>query len=101
MQLAENKANQAQADAQGAKQNGGDRPDRQGLTGSGLSGNAHSVEGAGETDSHINTFSQTNAEGRFSEGLTEQEQEVLEGATNAVNCLQINAGIRAKTALAV
>ncbi|ELP3386061.1 MARTX multifunctional-autoprocessing repeats-in-toxin holotoxin RtxA [Vibrio cholerae] len=96
VQLAENKANQAQADAQGAKQNGGDRPDRQGVTGSGLSGNAHSVEGAGETDSHINTDSQTNADGRFSEGLTEQEQEALEGATNAVNRLQINAGIRAK-----
>ncbi|TQP48402.1 MARTX multifunctional-autoprocessing repeats-in-toxin holotoxin RtxA [Vibrio cholerae] len=96
VQLAENKANQAQADAQGAKQNEGDRPDRQGVTGSGLSGNAHSVEGAGETDSHVKTDSQTNADGRFIEGLTEQEQEALEGATNAVNRLQINAGIRAK-----
>ncbi|ELH0900642.1 MARTX multifunctional-autoprocessing repeats-in-toxin holotoxin RtxA [Vibrio cholerae] len=96
VQLAENKANQAQADAQGAKQNEGDRPDRQGVTGSGLSGNAHSVEGAGETGSHVNTDSQTNADGRFSEGLTEQEQEALEGATNAVNRLQINAGIRGK-----
>ncbi|HGF7177511.1 TPA: MARTX multifunctional-autoprocessing repeats-in-toxin holotoxin RtxA [Vibrio cholerae] len=96
VQVAENKANQAQADAQGAKQNEGDRPDRQGVTGSGLSGNAHSVEGAGKTDSHVKTDSQTNADGRFSEGLTEQEQEALEGATNAVNRLQINAGIRAK-----
>ncbi|HDZ3777758.1 TPA: MARTX multifunctional-autoprocessing repeats-in-toxin holotoxin RtxA [Vibrio cholerae] len=96
VQLAENKANQAQADAQGAKQNEGDRPDRQGVTGSGLSGNAHSVESSGETDSHVNTDSQTNADGRFSEDLTEQEQEALEGATNAVNRLQINAGIRAK-----
>ncbi|ELL1565220.1 MARTX multifunctional-autoprocessing repeats-in-toxin holotoxin RtxA [Vibrio cholerae] len=96
VQVAENKANQAQADAQGAKQNEGDRPDRQGVTGSGLSGNAHSVEGAGETDSHVKTDSQTNADGRFSEGLTEQEQEALEGATNAVNRLQINAGIRTK-----
>ncbi|HGS4525293.1 TPA: MARTX multifunctional-autoprocessing repeats-in-toxin holotoxin RtxA [Vibrio cholerae] len=99
VQLAENKANQAQADAQGAKQNGGDRPDRQGVTGSGLSGNAHSVEGAGETDSHVKTDSQTNADGRFIEGLTEQEQEALEGATNAVNRLQINAGIRAKNSV--
>ncbi|EML0164061.1 MARTX multifunctional-autoprocessing repeats-in-toxin holotoxin RtxA [Vibrio cholerae] len=99
VELAENKANQAQADAQGAKQNEGDRPDRQGVTGSGLSGNAHSVEGAGETDSHVNTDSQTNADGRFSEGLTEQEQEALEGATNAVNRLQINAGIRAKNSV--
>ncbi|MCX9487998.1 MARTX multifunctional-autoprocessing repeats-in-toxin holotoxin RtxA [Vibrio cholerae] len=99
VELAENKANQAQADAQGAKQNEGDRPDRQGVTGSGLSGNAHSVEGTGETDSHVNTDSQTNADGRFSEGLTEQEQEALEGATNAVNRLQINAGIRAKNSV--
>ncbi|EOW9279057.1 MARTX multifunctional-autoprocessing repeats-in-toxin holotoxin RtxA [Vibrio cholerae] len=99
VQLAENKANQAQADAQGAKQNEGDRPDREGVAGSGLSGNAHSVEGAGETDSHVNTDSQTNADGRFSEGLTEQEQEALEGATNAVNRLQINAGIRAKNSV--
>ncbi|HGS4674907.1 MARTX multifunctional-autoprocessing repeats-in-toxin holotoxin RtxA [Vibrio paracholerae] len=99
VQMAESKANQAQADAQGAKQNEGDRPDRQGVTGSGLSGNAHSVEGAGETDSHVNTDSQTNADGRFSQGLTEQEQEALEGATNAVNRLQINAGIRAKNSV--
>ncbi|EOX1813553.1 MARTX multifunctional-autoprocessing repeats-in-toxin holotoxin RtxA [Vibrio cholerae] len=99
MQMAENKANQAQADAQDAKQNEGDRPDRQGVTGSGLSGNAHSVEGAGETDRHVNTDSQTNADGRFSQGLTEQEQEALEGATNAVNRLQINAGIRGKNSV--
>ncbi|EPP5807970.1 TPA: MARTX multifunctional-autoprocessing repeats-in-toxin holotoxin RtxA [Vibrio vulnificus] len=93
---AENKANQAQNDAKGTKQNEGDRPDREGVVGSGLSGNAHSVEGAGETGSHITTDSQTNADGRFSEGLSEQEQEALEGATNAVNRLQINAGIRGK-----
>ncbi len=93
---AENKANQAQNDAQGAKQNEGDRPDRQGVAGSGLSGNAHHVEEAGETDSHVNTDSQTSADGRFSDGLTEQELEALEGATNAVNRLQINSGIRGK-----
>ncbi|MCA3891194.1 MARTX multifunctional-autoprocessing repeats-in-toxin holotoxin RtxA [Vibrio vulnificus] len=93
---AENKANQAQNDAKGTKQNEGDRPDREGVTGSGLSGNAHRVEGAGETGSHVTNDSQTNADGRFSEGLNEQEQEALEGATNAVNRLQINAGIRGK-----
>lgn len=96
VQMAENKANQAQADAQGAKQNEGDRPDRQGVNGSGLSGEAYQVEGAGETASHINADTQANADGFFSEGLTEQEQEALEGATNAVNRLQINAGIRGK-----
>ncbi|HAS6191482.1 TPA: MARTX multifunctional-autoprocessing repeats-in-toxin holotoxin RtxA [Vibrio vulnificus] len=93
---AENKANQAQNDAKGTKQNEGDHPDREGVAGSGLSGNAHSVEGAGETGSHVTTDSQTNADGRFSEGLSEQEQEALEDATNAVNRLQINAGIRGK-----
>ncbi|EJL6391263.1 MARTX multifunctional-autoprocessing repeats-in-toxin holotoxin RtxA [Vibrio vulnificus] len=93
---AENKANQAQNDAKGTKQNEGDRPDREGVTGSGLSGNAHRVEGAGEKGSHVTNDSQTNADGRFSEGLSEQEQEALEGATNAVNRLQINAGIRGK-----
>ena len=93
---AENKANQAQNDAKGTKQNEGDRPDREGVTGSGLSGNAHRVEGAGETGSHVTNDSQTNADGRFSEGLSEQEQEAMEGATNAVNRLQINAGIRGK-----
>lgn len=93
---AENKANQVQNDAKGAKQNEGDRPDRQGVSGSGLAGNAHSVEVAGAAGRHINADSQTNADGRFSEGLSEQELEALEGATNAVNRLQINAGIRAK-----
>ncbi|EIO3936867.1 MARTX multifunctional-autoprocessing repeats-in-toxin holotoxin RtxA [Vibrio vulnificus] len=93
---AENKANQAQNDAKGTKQNEGDRPEREGVAGSGLSGNAHSVEGAGETGSHVNADGPTNADGRFSEGLSEQEQEALEGATNAVNRLQINAGIRGK-----
>ncbi|EHK8983805.1 MARTX multifunctional-autoprocessing repeats-in-toxin holotoxin RtxA [Vibrio vulnificus] len=93
---AENKANQAQNDAKGTKQNEGDRPDREGVAGSGLSGNAHRVEGAGETGSYVTNDSQTNADGRFSEGLSEQEQEALEGATNAVNRLQINAGIRGK-----
>ncbi|NNN47868.1 MARTX multifunctional-autoprocessing repeats-in-toxin holotoxin RtxA [Vibrio sp. 2-2(8)] len=91
---AEHKANQVQNDAKGAKQNESDRPDRQGVAGSGLVGQAHRVEAA--AGRHINADSQTNADGRFSEGLSEQELEALEGATNAVNRLQINAGIRAK-----
>lgn len=92
---AEHEANQVQNDAKGAKQNESDRPDRQGVAGSGLVGQAHSVEAAGAAG-HINADSQANADGRFSEGLSEQELEALEGATNAVNRLQINAGIRAK-----
>ncbi|MBT2919870.1 MARTX multifunctional-autoprocessing repeats-in-toxin holotoxin RtxA [Vibrio anguillarum] len=93
---AENKANQAQNDAKGTKQNKGDLPDREGAAGSGLSGKAHSVEGAGETGSHVNTNNSTSADGRFSEGLSEQELEALEDAMNAVDRLQINAGIRGK-----
>ncbi|WP_421346508.1 MARTX multifunctional-autoprocessing repeats-in-toxin holotoxin RtxA [Aeromonas veronii] len=94
VKMAQDKANQAKTDAQGAKLSEDHRPDRQGAAGSGLSGEAHSVEGAGETDSHVNAESKTSADGRFSKGLTEQEQEALDGALNAVNRLQINAGIR-------
>lgn len=96
VQTAQSKANQAKKNAQGAKQSEGYRPDRQGVTGSGLSGQAHSVECAAKTGSHVSADRQANADGRFSEGLTEQEQAALEGATNAVNRLQINAGIRGK-----
>ncbi|MGL4752021.1 MAG: MARTX multifunctional-autoprocessing repeats-in-toxin holotoxin RtxA [Aeromonadaceae bacterium] len=96
VQTAQSKANQAKKNAQGAKQSEGYRPDRQGVTGSGLSGQAHSVKCAAETGSHVSADLQANADGRFSEGLTEQEQAALEGATNAVNRLQINANIRAK-----
>ncbi|MGR5146438.1 MARTX multifunctional-autoprocessing repeats-in-toxin holotoxin RtxA [Photobacterium alginatilyticum] len=93
---AENKASQAQADAKGAKQSEGDRPDREGASGSGLSGKQYQGEAAGETASHVDADAQAQADGRFSEGLTDGEQEALEGATQAVNRLQINAGVRAK-----
>lgn len=91
---ANNKANQAKSDAKGAKQNEGDKPNRRGASGSGLSGEAHEVRGAGDTSSHINAEGLVQADGRYSEGLQEDELQALEGATQAVNRLQINAGVR-------
>lgn len=93
---AENKANQAQADAKGSKQNENDRPDRQGASGSGLSNENHSIQSEETTSSHVDTINPQGADGRFSEGLTDQEQEALDDAVQAVNRLQINAGIRSK-----
>ncbi|MFA0677102.1 hypothetical protein AB4567_22515, partial [Vibrio sp. 10N.222.51.A6] len=72
------------------------RPDRQGAVGSGLSGKARRIEGAGVTGNHVNANNKSSADGRFSEGLSEQEQEALNDAVQAVNRLQINAGIRSK-----
>ncbi|MCC4790641.1 MARTX multifunctional-autoprocessing repeats-in-toxin holotoxin RtxA, partial [Vibrio splendidus] len=93
---AENKANQAQADAKGSKQNESDRPDRQGASGSGLSNESHFTQSEETTSSDGDTVNPQSADGRFSEGLTDQEQEALDGAVQAVNRLQINAGIRSK-----
>ncbi|MEZ8576948.1 MARTX multifunctional-autoprocessing repeats-in-toxin holotoxin RtxA, partial [Vibrio splendidus] len=93
---AENKANQAQADAKGSKQNESDRPDRQGASGSGLSNESHFTQSEETTSSDVDTINPQDADGRFSEGLTDQEQEALDGAVQAVNRLQINAGIRSK-----
>ncbi|WP_299014849.1 MARTX multifunctional-autoprocessing repeats-in-toxin holotoxin RtxA [uncultured Photobacterium sp.] len=100
---AESKASQAQADAKAAKQNEGDRPEREGAVGSELAGNAYDVQGAGETASHVDAKAQAEADGRFNEdlteeGLTEEEQEALEAAKEAVNQLQINAGTRSRDA---
>ncbi|MEZ8321697.1 hypothetical protein AB6C72_25190, partial [Vibrio splendidus] len=93
---AENKAHQAQADAKGSKQNESDRPDRQGASGSGLSNESHFTQSEETTISDVDTVNPQSADGRFSEGLTDQEQEALDGAVQAVNRLQINAGIRSK-----
>ncbi|GLT19406.1 hypothetical protein GCM10007938_31880 [Vibrio zhanjiangensis] len=93
---AENKATQAQTDAKQAKQNEGDRPDREGAIGSGLSANGYTVEAGNETGSHVDGQSKVYGDGRFSEGLNEDEQGAFEEAMNAVNRLQISAGIRQK-----
>ncbi|MEZ9654411.1 MARTX multifunctional-autoprocessing repeats-in-toxin holotoxin RtxA [Vibrio splendidus] len=93
---AENKASQAKADAKGSKQNENDRPDRQGASGSGLSNANHSIQNEETISSDVDTVNPQGADGRFSEGLTDQEQEALDGAVQAVNRLQINAGVRSK-----
>ncbi|WP_198672902.1 alpha/beta fold hydrolase, partial [Photorhabdus sp. CRCIA-P01] len=92
---AENKIAQVQADARGAKQNDS-KPDRTGAGGSGLSGNAYESTGAGETGSYIDPELIPEAEKRFYKGLTEEELQALDGAKQAVDRLQINAGIRAE-----
>ncbi|PQQ22702.1 MARTX multifunctional-autoprocessing repeats-in-toxin holotoxin RtxA [Photorhabdus hindustanensis] len=93
---AENKAAQAQADAKGAKLNDS-RPARIGTSGSGWSGEkAYESTGAGEIGSHIDPESMLEARNRYYQGLTEEELQALENAKQAVNRLQINAGIRAK-----
>jgi len=93
---AQNKSSQAQADAKGTKQDEDDKPDRNGASGSGLSGKAYEAQAAAENTSHVDAHSEAAADGRYSEGLTEQELEALEGAKEAVNRLQINAGVRIK-----
>ncbi|MEH6531231.1 MAG: MARTX multifunctional-autoprocessing repeats-in-toxin holotoxin RtxA [Photobacterium frigidiphilum] len=92
---ANSKASQAQIDGKGAKQEEGKRTDREGAAGSGLSGKAYDVQAASGTASYVDAEEKTQADGRFSDGLTDDEQEALEGATQAVNRLQVNAGIRA------
>ncbi|MGV7963463.1 MARTX multifunctional-autoprocessing repeats-in-toxin holotoxin RtxA [Photorhabdus tasmaniensis] len=91
---AENKVTQVQADAKGAKQSDA-RPDRVGAGGSGLSGKAYESTGAGETGSHIDPESMPAVKGKFYKGLAEKELQALAGAKQAINRLQINAGIRA------
>ncbi|WP_350304919.1 MARTX multifunctional-autoprocessing repeats-in-toxin holotoxin RtxA [Photorhabdus viridis] len=93
---AESKATQTQADAKGAKLRDS-KPARIGASGSGLSGEkAYESTGAGETGSHIDPELMPEARNRYYQGLTEEELQALENAKQAVNRLQINAGIRAK-----
>ncbi|KER05227.1 MARTX multifunctional-autoprocessing repeats-in-toxin holotoxin RtxA [Photorhabdus temperata] len=91
---AENKVAQVQADAKGAKQSDS-RPDRTEAGGSGLSGKAYESTGTGETGSHIDPESMPEVKGKFDKGLTEEKRQVLAGAKQAINRLQINAGVRA------
>ncbi|PKG38877.1 MARTX multifunctional-autoprocessing repeats-in-toxin holotoxin RtxA [Psychromonas sp. Urea-02u-13] len=93
---AKNKVLQAQADAKATKQDEDDKPDRNGVSGSGLSGKAYEAQAAAENANNVDVHSEVAADGRYSEGLTEQELDALEGAKEAVNRLQINAGVRIK-----
>ncbi len=80
--------------AKGAKQSDS-RPDRTEAGGSGLSGKAYESTGTGETGSHIDPESMPEVKGKFDKGLTEEKRQVLAGAKQAINRLQINAGVRA------
>ena len=95
---AQSKSSQAQENAKAAKQDKDDKPDRDGAAGSGLSGKAYEAQAAAENTSNVDVYSEVAADGRFSEGLTDQELEALEDAKEAVNRLQVNAGIRANNA---
>ncbi|SGY96223.1 Autotransporter adhesin [Moritella viscosa] len=88
---AQNKSSQAQADAKAAKQDKDETPNRDGASGSGLSGKAYEAQEVAESTGHVDADFEVAADGRFSEGLTEQEQKAIEGATLAVNRLTINA----------
>ncbi|WP_434525499.1 MARTX multifunctional-autoprocessing repeats-in-toxin holotoxin RtxA [Photorhabdus asymbiotica] len=94
---AENKIAQVQEDAKGAKQSDA-KPDRTGAGGSGLSGKAYESTGAGETGSYIDPELIPEAEKKFYKGLTEEERQALDDAKQAIDRLQINAGIRAENA---
>ncbi|MDX7987768.1 MARTX multifunctional-autoprocessing repeats-in-toxin holotoxin RtxA [Xenorhabdus sp. 12] len=68
--------------------------------GSGLSGKAYESTGAGKTESHLHAGNPVQGDGRFSQeiqGLDEDFSELLD-AKQAIQRLQINAGIRAKHA---
>ncbi|OCA54786.1 MARTX multifunctional-autoprocessing repeats-in-toxin holotoxin RtxA [Photorhabdus namnaonensis] len=94
--VAKNKAAQIQADAKGAKQAGGVKPDRNGAPGSGLSGTAYTAIEVVKPKSHINPESKTEANGWNSEDLTLTATDLaaLSGARQAVNRLQIDKGVR-------
>nr|WP_237146638.1 MARTX multifunctional-autoprocessing repeats-in-toxin holotoxin RtxA [Photorhabdus laumondii] len=92
---AENKIAQVQIDAKVAKQSDA-RPDRAGAKGSGLAGKAYESTGAGETGSHIDPEFVPEAEKKFYKELTEEELQALESAEQAVEHLQIMAGIHAE-----
>ncbi|MCC8459591.1 MARTX multifunctional-autoprocessing repeats-in-toxin holotoxin RtxA [Photorhabdus aegyptia] len=96
--VAKNKAAQVQADAKGAKQAGGAKPDRSGAPGSGLSGRAYTPIDVAKPKSHINPESKAEANGWNSEDLTLTAADLaaLNSARRAVNRLQINRGIRAE-----
>ncbi|WFQ81176.1 MARTX multifunctional-autoprocessing repeats-in-toxin holotoxin RtxA [Xenorhabdus sp. SF857] len=101
---ADSKTAQVQHDAKGSKLDDNHKPVRTGATGSGLSGKAYeanyseNIEQAEKSKSHINADLTVPADGRFSKKLQELDKALneLDDAKEALNRLQINAGIRAK-----
>ncbi|WP_279625660.1 MARTX multifunctional-autoprocessing repeats-in-toxin holotoxin RtxA [Xenorhabdus ishibashii] len=103
---ADSKTAQVQNNAKGSKLDSNYKPTRTGTAGSGLSATAdnthHSenIEKLESTKSHINPESIVQADGGFSEELYDLDEDLgeLSDAKEALNRLQINAGIRAKKA---
>ncbi|PHM25228.1 MARTX multifunctional-autoprocessing repeats-in-toxin holotoxin RtxA [Xenorhabdus ehlersii] len=102
--VADSKTVQVQNDAKGSKLDGSYQPTRTGAKGSGLSGKAYEshyyddVEKAEKSKSNINSEFTVQADGRFSKELQDLDNDLseLNDAKEALNRLQINAGIRAK-----
>ncbi|PHM68910.1 MARTX multifunctional-autoprocessing repeats-in-toxin holotoxin RtxA [Xenorhabdus kozodoii] len=103
---ANRKTAQVQNNAKGSKLDGNYKPTRTGAKGSGLSGDVYpsndfgNIEKAEQSKSHISSASVVQADGRFSHPLQELDKELdeLGNAKEALNRLQINAGIRARKA---
>ncbi|BET96212.1 MARTX multifunctional-autoprocessing repeats-in-toxin holotoxin RtxA [Xenorhabdus taiwanensis] len=104
--VADSKTAQVQNDAKGSKLDGNYQPTRTGAKGSGLSGTAYEphysedIEKLEKSKSHIHPESIIQANGGFSEELYHLDEDLgeLSDAKEALNRLQINAGIRAKKA---
>ncbi|MBI6549852.1 MARTX multifunctional-autoprocessing repeats-in-toxin holotoxin RtxA [Xenorhabdus lircayensis] len=101
---ADSKTAQVQNDANGSRLDGNHKPNRTGAAGSGLSGKAYEsnysedIEKAEQSKSKINPESIVQADGGFSEELRDLDKDLSElaDAKEALNRLQINAGVRGK-----
>ncbi|MDC9596382.1 MARTX multifunctional-autoprocessing repeats-in-toxin holotoxin RtxA [Xenorhabdus anantnagensis] len=101
---ADSKTAQVQNNAKDSKLDDNYKPTRTGVTGSGLSGNvyesndAENIEQAEKSKSHINPESTVQADGEFSQELQYLDEDLneLDNAKEALNRLQINAGIRTR-----
>ncbi|MDC9589998.1 MARTX multifunctional-autoprocessing repeats-in-toxin holotoxin RtxA [Xenorhabdus sp. XENO-10] len=102
--VADSKTKQVQNNAKGSKLDDNYKPTRTGVTGSDLSDkvyeSSHSedIEQAEKSKSHINPESTVQADGGFSEELQYLDEDLneLDNAKEALNRLQINAGIRTR-----
>ncbi|WP_319938238.1 MARTX multifunctional-autoprocessing repeats-in-toxin holotoxin RtxA [Xenorhabdus littoralis] len=101
---ADSKTAQVQNDAKNSKLDGSYKPKRTGAAGSGLSGKAYEADYSDDTEkaeqskSKINPESIVQADGGFSKELRNLDENLneLANAKEALNRLQINAGIRGK-----
>ncbi|NHB89674.1 MARTX multifunctional-autoprocessing repeats-in-toxin holotoxin RtxA [Photorhabdus tasmaniensis] len=89
---AENKAAQAKEDAKGAQQPDHAKPERVGAYGSGLSGEGYKPKDNAEMGRRVNPAAVVNADGRFSQGLGNENLPALGHAEQEVNRLSLNTG---------